>query len=192
MSTVRKIIEIALVVVLLVVGVGAIIIVIVRWGGGAMQFWKIAGTIALAGLLGGVINSLLSDSGLFLPGWDEVDQGRRIFKLGALGNAFLGAAAAFISWGLYGPFSKYVIIPPGPVTDLNLDVATLVGAIVAGSGGSRLITSALDKRVLAETAATAAAGTRASPAAAASIATASPTEALATARRIPGAVDPSS
>jgi hypothetical protein len=184
MSPVRKFFEIVGIVLILALGVGAIIFVIVRWGGGDMQFWKIAGTIALAGLLGGVINSLLSDSGFFLPAWDEVE-GRRIFKLGALGNAFLGAAAAFISWGLYGPFSHYVIIPPGPVTDLNLDVATLVGAIVAGSGGSRLITSALDKRVLAETAATAAAGTS-SAAAAATIATASPTEALATARQMPG------
>lgn len=150
------------------------------------QFWKIAGLITLAGLVGGLINALLSDTGIFLPG-EQIVAGRHVLKPGFIGNLLIGAAAAFISWGLYGPFSDYVIIPPGPVTDLNLDVATLVGAIVAGSGGSRLITSALDKRVLAETAATAAGASGASAADAASIATASPTEALRTARQMSGA-----
>jgi hypothetical protein len=147
------------------------------------SFWKIAGFVIVFGLVGGVINSLLSDSGFFLPGMYEVE-GRLIFKPGALGNAFLGAAAAFISWGLYGPFSQYVIIPQATQSGLNLTVETLVGAIVAGSAGSRLITSAIGNRVLTEAAATAA-GAGASAAEAASIATApTPTEALRIARQM--------
>jgi hypothetical protein len=168
-----------------VVAVRVIIAVFVYEPGGHMRFWKIVLAIVLAGLIGGVVNSLLSDSGFFLPRMEQVE-GRRIFKPGALGNALLGAAAAFISWGLYGPFTKYVIIPPGPVTDVNLDLATLVGALVAGSAGSRLITSEIDKRVLTATAATAA-HMQPNADAAASIATApTPTEAL----RIAGQMQP--
>jgi len=181
MSNLRKFVEVVVFVVVLAVVV--VITVFLYRAGGHMRFWKIADTIALAGLLGGVVNALLSDSGFFLPGMYDVE-GMRILKPGALGNAFLGAVAAFISWGLYVPFTKYVIIPPESDTALNLDVATLVGALVAGSAGSRLITSAIDKKVLTETAATAA-GKNANPINAAGIATApTPTQALAIARQM--------
>lgn len=143
-----------------------------------MTFWLIIGVIAAAGAVGGIINALLSDSGVFLPGTYEVE-GRRIWKPGALGNMLLGAAAAFITWGLYGPFSQYMLIPPSAAPDGPfLALETLVGALVAGAGGSRVITSEVEKRILSETAATAATKSE-DPAAAAQIATASsPTEAL--------------
>jgi hypothetical protein len=160
-----------------------------------MTLWTITGIIVLAGILGGVINALLSDSGFILPGSDEVE-GKRIWKPGVLGNMVFGAAAAFISWGLYGPFSQYVLIPPSTTADNSayLALETLVGALLVGIGGSRVITSELEKRTLTTTAATAQAAP-ADPVAAAAIATASsPTEALRTAmeaaERMPSAEAP--
>src|SRR5918993_487327 len=137
--------------------------------------------IIVFGMLGGVINALLSDSGFILPGRYEVgDTKQRIWKPGALGNMLLGGAASFISWGLYGPFAEYVLVPPsspssgGPV----LTVSAFVGAFVAGIAGARIITSEVDKRVLSNAAARVA-NKGASPELAADIANASsPTEAL--------------
>ena len=138
-----------------------------------MTFWVITGIIVLAGLVGGVINTFLSDSGVVLPGWEEAG-GKRIWKPGANGNMVLGGAGAFISWGLYGPFSQYVLIPPAATTGNGpyLALETLVGALLVGMSGSRVITSELEKRTLRQAGAVAKASPQ-DPNAAMQIATAS-------------------
>lgn len=73
-----------------------------------------------AGAFGGVLNALLSDNGFLLPRMADAS-GARILRPGALGNMLTGAVAAFISWGLYGPFaSSYVLGGPDapPTSDL--------------------------------------------------------------------------
>jgi len=149
-----------------------------------VTFWLITAIIAFAGLLGGLINALISDSGIFLPGTYMVE-GRRIWKPGALGNMFVGATAAFVSWGLYGPFSQYVLIPPTTSPDgPYLALEALVGALLVGIGGSRVLTSEVEKRILTDAAAMAA-SKAADPAAATDIATASrASEALRAATRM--------
>jgi hypothetical protein len=142
-----------------------------------MWFWWIIGAVAVTGALGGIINALLSDSGFILPGWYE-ESGKKIWKPGALGNMLLGAAAAFISWGLYGPFTEYILIPPNPQSEASLTLSALVGVFLVGIGGSRIITSEVEKNILSKTAAQAAT-LDSNPEVASDIATASsPSEAL--------------
>ena len=116
-----------------------------------MLFWWITVVIVIAGALGGVINALMTDSGFILPG-RYVEGGKKIWKPGALGNAAIGAAAALITWGLYGPFTEFILMPLDPKTDANLTLSTLVGAFVVGVGGSRIISSEVEKKVLSATA----------------------------------------
>jgi hypothetical protein len=61
-------------------------------------------------------------------------------------HVLLGAAAAFISWGLYGPFTEYILIPLDQKTTVTLTLSALVGAFLVGIGGSRVITSEVEKR----------------------------------------------
>lgn len=137
--------------------------------------------VVVFGMLGGFVNTFLSDSGFGLSGKYKVgDTEQTTWKPGGFGNVILGGAASFISWGLYGPFAEYTLIPQsepstgGPI----LTISTLVGAFVAGIAGSKLITSEVEKRVLSDTASEAATK-QANPALAADIANASsPTDAL--------------
>jgi hypothetical protein len=144
-----------------------------------MLFWGITIVVVIAGALGGIINALMSDSGFILPGrYDE--GGHMIWKPGALGNMLLGAAAAFISWGLYGPFTEYILIPlSDQKTTVTLTLSALVGAFLVGIGGARVITSEVEKNVLSTTAVQAAT-MGANPGVAGEIATAAnPSDALA-------------
>lgn len=135
--------------------------------------WEILGVIAAAGGVGGVINALLSDNGFGIP---KSEAG--ILRPGVVGNVLLGAFAALVTWGLYGPLKDAVIMgthPAGEVT-ATMTVTTLIGAALAGAGGARVITSEVDKRFL-RSAATTAAGKNADAVLANTMATASPAEA---------------
>jgi len=97
---------------------------------------------------------LLTDNGFVIP---KVDKG--IVRPGVVGNVLLGAFAAIVSWGLYGPLKDAVLLgaaPTGEVT-ASLTVTALIGALLAGVGGARIITSEVDKRFLRTAAAGAAA-----------------------------------
>ena len=83
------------------------------------MFWWITGVVVIAGALGGVINALMTDSGFILPGRYN-EGGKKIWKPGALGNVAIGAAAALITWGLYGPFTEFILMPLDQNTGANL------------------------------------------------------------------------
>lgn len=117
-----------------------------------MTLFGVTAIVVFVGALGGVINALLSDNGFLKWRWETVD-GRRIWRPGAVGNVIFGAAASLVSWGLYGPFSQYVLlplqeVPEDPRRGFYLTLATIVGAFLVGIGGARALTSELDKRVL--------------------------------------------
>lgn len=122
-----------------------------------MSIWLIMGTVSLAGAVGGVLNALMSDNGFVLPQSAETEEGK-ILRPGYLGNIFIGAVAAFISWGLYGPFADYPLFKKGATADLELTIAALVGAIMIGVGGARWLTNEVDKTMLRTAASQAAAG----------------------------------
>jgi hypothetical protein len=107
--------------------------------------WSVLGCVAAAGAIGGVVNALLSDNTIIIP-----KEKAGILRPGVLGNIFLGAFGAVVSWGLYGPLKDSVLIGPRPGGEVsaNLTVTALVGAALAGVGGARIITSEVDKRYL--------------------------------------------
>ncbi|MDM7939904.1 MAG: hypothetical protein QUS07_06135 [Methanothrix sp.] len=121
------------------------------------------GMIVLSGAVGGVINALVSDNGFIKPR-EESAGDVTIIRPGFAGNILLGAAAAFISWGLYGAFSNAIVY--GAVTGLGTDeisvsISSIAGAVLVGIGGARWLTNEVDKKLL-RTAAAAAAASKAS------------------------------
>jgi hypothetical protein len=152
------------------------------------SMWIMLFVVFLAGAVGGLINALMTDNGFLRPKMEKVDDKTGIFRPGYLGNVLIGAVAAVVSWGLYGPLSPYYIVGTDQALAANalpeavgLTLASLVGAIMIGIGGARWLTSEVDKNLLRATAAQAAA---AKPSAAASkqIAMATPAQALDVAR----------
>jgi hypothetical protein len=144
-------------------------------GTASASVWMILGAIALAGAGGGITNALLSDNGDIV--WPQKEAGG-ILRPGILGNILLGAFAAVVSWGLYGPLKDAVILgarPPGEVA-ASLTITAFVGAALAGAGGARVITNEVDKQFL-RGAAVGAAGMPADPELAKMILTATPADA---------------
>jgi hypothetical protein len=119
-------------------------------------------TIVIAsGAVGGVINALMSDNGFIKPRQETVD-GETILRPGFAGNILLGAAAAFISWGLYGAFSGAVIyggVAQAGVAgadEIYVSVSSVAGAVLVGIGGAHWLTNEVDKKLLRSAAVTAA------------------------------------
>jgi len=149
-----------------------------------VSMWIMFFIVLVAGAIGGAVNALMTDNGFLRPKMEKVDDKTGIFRPGYLGNVLIGAVAAVVSWGLYGPLSPYYIIGTEQALAANtlpesvgLTLASLVGAIMIGIGGARWLTAEVDKNLLRATAARAAA---AKPSASASqqIALATPAQAL--------------
>jgi hypothetical protein len=144
-----------------------------------MSLWLLGLVIAGAGAVGGLFNALLTDNGFVLPKYVDADPAR-IWKPGFLGNLIIGAAAAFVTWGLYGRWAGAVIggaSPGSTPAKFYETLAGFTGAFLAGVGGARILTSEVDKQILRVTASKAAA----SPpdvAGATAVAIAAPAEAL--------------
>ncbi|WP_327691102.1 hypothetical protein OG870_17410 [Streptomyces sp. NBC_00461] len=139
-------------------------------GNTSPEVWRILGAVVGAGAVGGIINALITDNGFIVPKME-----RGILRPGVFGNVVLGAFAALVTWGLYGPLKDAVLIgtrPSGEVT-ASLTVTALMGALLAGVGGARIITSEVDKRFL-RTAAVGAATKDPDPALANTLATGTP------------------
>lgn len=110
-----------------------------------MNILLIAAVVFVLGSLGGVANAVVTQSTLALP-----SRKGNIFQPGILGNMFVGGIAAVVSWGLYGAFAPYPVLGeaalalPTPV----LTIGQLVGAIVIGFGGAKVLQDESDKRTL--------------------------------------------
>lgn len=146
-----------------------------------ISIWLLLAIVCVAGALGGLVNALLSNNGFFLPRTEQVDQ-LRIVRPGFLGNMLVGAVAASLSWGLYGPLSLAPIFSSLSATE-GLTLSALVGAALVGIGGARWITNEVDKKLLT-VAASKAAAAPAAPEAASKIIAASPAEALTIAQNM--------
>jgi hypothetical protein len=121
------------------------------------MIWQIIGVVFLAGGIGGVINALLTDNGFIIPKYEDAS-GNKIWRPGVVGNVLIGAVAAVISWGLYGPFGDFVILPKPSTGDPNIKVAAFVGAILVGVAGAKWLSNEVDKKLLKAAASAAAAG----------------------------------
>jgi hypothetical protein len=106
-----------------------------------MNVWFPLLAVFAAGAIGGLANLLLAGDGFHLPKYDPPTG---IYLPGFLGNIAIGGIAAIVSWGLYGPFSSTVIIGAGRLDghdDPSVTLASLVGAILVGTGGARWLAS---------------------------------------------------
>jgi hypothetical protein len=127
--------------------------------GKTMPVWIPLGIILLGGAVGGVINDIISDNGFVVPREEIVDN-VCISRPGIAGNVLIGAVAAFISWGLYGSYSGTLIFSGSSgvgMSELNLTISSVAGAILIGIGGARWLTNEVDKSLLKTAAVTAAA-----------------------------------
>jgi hypothetical protein len=138
--------------------------------------------VCVAGAVGGIVNALMTDNGFIMPSKAAASSGS-ILRPGFIGNALIGAVAAGISWGLYGPLSGMFIFGDGATLSKNvagalgISLASLVGAVLVGVGGARWLTNEVDKNLL-KAAASKAASSQADATAAQKIALASPVRAL--------------
>lgn len=115
--------------------------------------------IVISGAIGGATNAVMTDNGFLVPKQDKDSTGNTIWRPGVLGNVFIGAVAAFVSWGLYGPLSSYFIVGTTEALALNtspenvgLSLASLAGALLVGIGGARWLSNEIDKNLLRATA----------------------------------------
>ncbi|MEW6495859.1 MAG: hypothetical protein AB1589_25565 [Cyanobacteriota bacterium] len=144
-----------------------------------MSLWLIpkillvTGSVGVAGAIGGVVNALLTDNGFIWPYVEQVN-GIRITRPGFIGNIFISAVAAVISWGLYGPFAQANLFEGQA---LSLTPSTFAGAILVGTAGAKWLTNEVDKRLL-KVAAIKAAKAHSSPEVAELMLWASPSETL--------------
>jgi hypothetical protein len=115
-----------------------------------MSVYGVISAIAIAGAVGGVINALMTDNGFLMPYKDE--KNRNIIRPGLIGNIIIGIVAALVSWGLYGPWANTVWFvgnmgEPLSEVSIGVTISTLAGAVLIGIGGSRWLTSEVDKRL---------------------------------------------
>jgi hypothetical protein len=157
--------------------------------------WLLLLYVAVAGAIGGVVNALVTEKGFFLPSKERVDDAITIYRPGWIGNVVIGALAATISWGLYGPLAAYFIAGTVEALKTNtapdkigLTLSSLVGAALIGVGGARWLTNEVDKSLL-KAAASKAASAPSSPSASQQIALASPTQALNIAKNLKRGTD---
>ncbi len=105
-----------------------------------------------AGGFGGLLNAVVSGVRPDQPPAAMLN-GQPVLVPGSLGNVLVGAAAALISFGLYGPLTNLTVISLGSRSDLpsqgpmpGLTVAALAGAILVGFSGGRWLTSEAEKQ----------------------------------------------
>jgi hypothetical protein len=110
-----------------------------------MTVWECSGLITGAGAIGGLVNTLMTQGKLTLP---EYRAG--VFCPGFIGNVFVGAFAALISWALYGAGAGIELARQSADAReaLSLTVGALAGAALVGVGGARWLSSEVDAKLL--------------------------------------------
>jgi hypothetical protein len=101
--------------------------------------WVLLISVLVAGGVGGLGNALIVDGGFKRGYWETLTSGQRIRRPGWPGNVFIGCLAGVIIWGLYGVVE---------VKDFGTLLRQVVATLVAGLGGSRVVTAEVDKRIL--------------------------------------------
>ena len=140
-----------------------------------MNPWIAPSGIALAGLVGGVLKTLISGSGTIeLPSASAGSGGVRVWRPGWIANLGVGAIAALVSWALYGAGAGREILTAVPN---DLTWSGWGAAVLVGIGGSGWLSAEVDKNVFRKTAVIAA-QKAANPALSATISAATPDQAL--------------
>lgn len=105
----------------------------------------VVGAVGFAGAIGGVVNAIITNNGFIWPYVEQVN-GIRITRPGFVGNVFVSAVAAVLSWSLYGPFAEANLLLEDQA--LSLTPSTFAGAVLAGIAGAKWLTNEIEKRLL--------------------------------------------
>ncbi len=133
--------------------------------------------IATAGAFGGLANALTTGNTNFLP--EKVGQGdTKVLAPGLLATVFVGAFAAAVNWGLYGPFADKIVFGEGSAAvKTTIQLSGLVTGALIGFVGAKWLTNEADKKFF-KAAAMLAAARQPDTGLVASLAVASPRQAL--------------
>lgn len=100
--------------------------------------------IAIAGLIGGIINTLMNDGKFRLPQFAG-----GVLCPGFIGNALIGGFASVISWSLYGAGAGIDLArQAGERQAVSLTMGALAGAALVGFAGAKWLNSEVDQRLL--------------------------------------------
>lgn len=122
-----------------------------------MTVFQVLLVVAGAGALGGLVAALLSeDRGFVLP-HRVSDAAATTFRPGVLGLIVIGAISAALSWGLYGPLADANLFGGEQLSNAEpakygITVAAVAGAVLVGAGGSKWLSSQVDKTLLQQAA----------------------------------------
>jgi hypothetical protein len=110
-----------------------------------MTVWECSALILAAGAVGGLVNTLMMEGKLRLPGYEA-----GVFCPGFIGNVVVGAFAALISWALYGAGAGIELARQSADAReaLSMTVGALAGAALVGVGGARWLSSEIDAKLL--------------------------------------------
>jgi len=92
--------------------------------------------ILIAGAIGGLVNTFLSEGGFAAPFTFTDARGHTRWHPGTAGDVVVGAVAGIVFWGLYTPDPSFT----SPAT-----VRPVVGSLLAGLGGGRVLAGYLDR-----------------------------------------------
>ena len=100
--------------------------------------------VLILGSVGGACTSFVSGE-FHLPGTGE---GGKVWKPGFIGSIVVGGVAALILWGFYGPAASFQLIGDGGTEiPITFRVGEAIGSILAGVGGSRVLSQAVGSLV---------------------------------------------
>ena len=113
-----------------------------------MDPWWALALMAAMGVVGGLANAYMAEGVLKLPRRATAADGQQILIPGSVGNMGIGALAAALSWGLYGPAATQLVIGAqvGP-RRIDITFAALMGGILVGISGARWLSSEVDKKI---------------------------------------------
>ena len=112
-----------------------------------LSVYRCLALIAAAGVVGGIVNTLMNDGKFRLP---EIAGG--VLCPGFIGNALIGGFASVISWSLYGAGAGIDLArQAGERQAVSLTMGALAGAALVGFAGAKWLTSEVDQKLLRAT-----------------------------------------
>ncbi len=105
-----------------------------------MNIWELLLIVSGAGALGGLTNCLLAGE-FALP---HSDVGRRVWNPGWISKIFIGAIAAVVIWGAYGPAASYDLVS-GQLGEFHLTMAQLISSFLVGVSGAKILATVAQK-----------------------------------------------
>src|SRR5438477_10902478 len=95
--------------------------------------------IAGLGAVGGLVNCAIAQE-FALP---HIDREAKVWRPGWIGNVVVGAVAAPVIWGMYGPLAGHAI---NAADKLDLTLAQVFVSVVIGLGGGGILTVEAQKQ----------------------------------------------